>query len=140
MEIPTYQIHRVMKVYTKQLTQSKMMEKQKALGAKPSMDRINISAEGKRKAIIDKVASDVVERITNFGPRDEFDQELIDQLEQEIGQKVQFQKSGNAQFVFNVIDANNEKKTTSLSVEGSEFLVKRLEQLAKEAVDKNMEA
>ncbi len=139
MEIPTYQIHRVMKVYTKQLSQSKMLERQKALGQKPSMDRINISAEGKRKAIIEKVASDVVERITNFGPRDEFDQEIVNQLEQEIGQKVTFQKAGNAQFVFNVIDANNEKKTTSLSVEGSDFLIKRLEQLAMEAVDKNME-
>lgn len=140
MEIPTYQIHRVMKVYTKQLSQSKMLERQKSLGIKPTMDRINISAEGKRQAIIEKVANDVVERITNFGPRDEFDQEIVDRLENEIGQKVNFQKSGNAQFVFNVIDANNEKKTTSLSVEGSDFLIKRLEQLAKEAVDKNMES
>ncbi len=140
MEIPTYQIHRVMKVYTKQLSQSKMLERQKTLGKKPSMDRINISVEGKRQAIIDKVASNVVERITNFGPRDEFDKEIVGRLESEIGRKVDFQKSGNAQFVFNVIDANNEKKTTSLSVEGSDFLIKRLEQLVKEAVDKNMEA
>jgi len=139
MEIPTYQIHRVMKVYTKQLSQSKMLERQKALGKKPLMDKINISAEGKRQAIIDKVASDVVQRITNFGPRDEFDQEIVDRLEDEIGRKVDFQKAQDTKFVFNVIDDKNEKRTNTLSVEDSNFLVRRLEQLAKEAVDRNME-
>lgn len=139
MEIPTYQIHRVMKVYTKQLSQSKMLERQKALGKKPLMDKINISAEGKRQAIIDKVASDVVQRITNFGPRDEFDQEIVDRLEDEIGRKVDFQMSQDTKFVFNVIDDKNEKRTNTLSVEDSNFLIRRLEQLAKEAVDRNME-
>ncbi len=139
MEIPTYQIHKVMKVYTKQLTQTRVLERQRALGKKPSADRINISAEGKRQAIIDKVASDVVERITNFGPRDEFDQEIVDKLEDEIGQRIEFKKQNQSQFVFNVFDEKNQKKTNTLSVEDSSFLIKRLEELAKEAVNKNME-
>ena len=116
-----------------------MLERQKALGIKTSMDKINISAEGKRQAIVDKVASDVVERITNSGPRDEFDQDIVDRLEDEIGGKVDFQKTEESKFVFNVIDEKNEKRMSTLSVEDSNFLVKRLEQLAKEAVDQNME-
>lgn len=140
MEIPTYQIHRVMKDYTRQLSQTKMLERQKALGKKPTMDRINISAEGKRQAIIDKVAADVLERITNFGPKDEFDQKIVAQLESEIGRKVDFRAADTSEFVFNVIDGDNEKRTTSLSVEDSSFVIKRLEQLVKEAVDRNMES
>ena len=35
MEIPTYQIHKVMRVYTKQLTQSKLLERNKSSGGKP---------------------------------------------------------------------------------------------------------
>lgn len=139
MEIPTYQIHKVMKVYTRQLTQTKMLERQKAHGKKPSADRITLSAEGKRQAIIDKVAADVVERITNFGPRDEFDQEIVDRLEGEIGQKIAFRSTRQSEFVFNVIDEENNKKTSTLSVEDSRVLIKRLEELAKEAVNKNME-
>ena len=139
MEIPTYQIHKVMKVYTRQLSQSKMLEKQKAVAGKSSMDKINISAEGKRQAIIEKVASDVVERITSFGPKDEFDQEIVDKLEQEIGGKVEFKQSKSSTFVFNVIDSDNNKKTNTVSVKDSEYLLNRLEQLTKEAVNKNME-
>ena len=139
MEIPTYQIHKVMKVYTRQLSQSKMLEKQKATAGKSSMDKINISAEGKRQAIIEKVANDVVERITSFGPKDEFDQEIVDKLEQEIGGKVEFKKSRSSTFEFNVIDEDNNKTTNTVSVKNSEYLLNRLEQLTKEAVNKNME-
>lgn len=139
MEIPTYQIHKVMKVYTRQLSQSKMLEKQKALAGKSSMDKINISVEGKRQAIIEKVASDVVERITSFGPKDEFDQEIVDKLEQEIGGKVEFKQNKSSTFVFNVIDSENNKTTNTVSVKNSDYLLNRLEQLTKEAVNKNME-
>lgn len=139
MEIPTYQIHKVMKVYTRQLSQSKMLEKQKGVAGKSSMDKINISAEGKRQAIIEKVASDVVERITSFGPKDEFDQEIVDKLEQEIGGKVKFKQNKSSTFVFNVIDSENNKTTNTVSVKNSDYLLNRLEQLTKEAVNKNME-
>ena len=137
MEIPIYQIHKVMKVYTRQLSQSKMLEKQKKQGDKFSMDKISISIEGKRQAIIEKVANDVVERITNFGPKDEFDQEIVEKLEQEIGGKVKFKQNKASTFVFNVIDEENKKTTNTVSVKNSNCLLNRLEQLTKEVVNKN---
>ncbi|MBA4366595.1 MAG: hypothetical protein C0403_03035 [Desulfobacterium sp.] len=140
MEIPTYQIHKVMRVYTKQLTQSKLLERDRASGSKPSMDQISISTEGKRQAIIDQVAADIVDRITSFGPRDEFDQEIVDKLESEIGRKVDFNKAKKPEFVFNTIDEENGKKTSTIPVDDSRFLINRLEDLAKEAVDRNMES
>jgi hypothetical protein len=140
MEIPTYQIHKVMRVYTKQLTQSKLLERSRTSGSKSSMDQISISTEGKRQAIIDQVAADIVDRITSFGPRDEFDQEIVDKLESEIGRKVDFNKAKKPEFVFNTIDKENGKKTSTIPVDDSRFLINRLEDLAKEAVDRNMES
>lgn len=138
MEIPTYQIHKVMRVYTKQLTQSKLLER--SSGSKASVDQISISTEGKRQAIVDQVAADIVERITSFGPRDEFDQEIVNKLEDEIGRKVDFNKTKKPEFVYNTIDEANGKKTSTISVDDSRFLINRLEDLAKEAVDRNMES
>jgi thymidine kinase len=140
MEIPTYQIHKVMRVYTKQLTESKLLERSRVLGGKSSMDQINISTQGKRQAIIDQVAADIVDRITNFGPRDEIDQEIVDKLESEIGQKVDFNKAKKSDFVYNTFDEENGKTTSTISVDDSRFLINRLEDLAKEAVNRNMEA
>ncbi len=145
MQIPSHQIHNVLKVYSKQLSQTRVIERQKALGKSANSDKINISAEGKRQAIIEKVATDIVERITNSGPKDEIEQEIINKLEGEIGQSIDFKANQgenggyqNNEFTFNLIDGDNEKTTTTLHVNDTSFLIKRLEQLAKETVDKNM--
>jgi hypothetical protein len=138
MQIPSYQIHNVLKVYSKQLSQSRIIERQKALGKKADSDKINISAEAKRQAIINRVAADIVDRITNSGPQDEVEQEIVSKLENEIGKSVQF-ASQSTGFVFNEINGDNEKTTNTLQMNDSSFLIKRLEELAKEAVDKNIQ-
>ncbi len=138
MQIPSHQIHNVLKVYSKQLSQARILDRQKALFQPSAADKINISAEGKRQAIIDRVAADLVERITQSGPQDKVEQEIVDKLENELGQPVRFNGTGN-QFIFNVVDQNNEKTINTVEVDDPEYLVRRLEQLAKEAVDKNME-
>ncbi len=140
MDIPSYQIHNVLKVYSRQVSQTKMIERNKSLGKDSSSDKINLSAEGKRKAIIEKVASDIVERITNFGPQNDVDQEIVNQLKQELGKDIDFRQKSDHQFVFNVMDENNNKVKTTLSVEDTHFVIQRLDQLAKAVVDKNMES
>jgi hypothetical protein len=139
MLIPSHQIHNVLKVYGKQLSQTRMLERQKELDRKQPMDNVNISAEAKRQSIIDKVAADIVDRITRSGPQDDVEKGIIDKLEGELGKSVSFNSRREDKFVFNVINSNNEKTTNTLEIENSMFLIKRLEQLAKEAVDKNME-
>lgn len=138
MQIPNHQIHNVLKVYSKQLSQTRMVDRKKVLSQQGSEDKLNLSAAGKRQAIIEKVAADIVERITQSGPKDEVEQEIVDKLENELGQQIEFNsKSDN--FVFNVIGNDNEKTTNTFQVNKPEHFMKRLEQLAKEAVDKNME-
>ena len=141
MYIPSYQIHNVLKVYSRQVSQSRIIERQKDLNTKTSADKIDISTEGKRKMIVDKVAADIVDRITRFGPQDPVEIGIVNQLQNELRTPVssEEEKELDQEFVFNVIDDENKKTTNSLSLEGTHFITKRLEQLAKEEVDRNME-
>jgi len=90
----------------------------------------------KRQVVIDKVTADIVDRITRKGPQSDVDREIVDRLRDEIDRQAVFDQSNGSDFVYNVIDADREKEKTRLSVEDSDFLVKRLEHLAKEAADK----
>jgi hypothetical protein len=140
MQIPSYQIQNVLKVYSRQLSQGKILSKGKfGPAAKSSADSVTISSEGKRQAIIDKVAESIVERIITEGPKEKSEEEITNQIEKEMGKKIDFTKGKN-QFTYTVVDENNQKVTHTLSVEDSKFIVKRMTQLARKVADSNMEA
>ncbi len=139
MQIPPYQIHKVMKVYTRQLSHGKFLKRQSTDGDTPSSDQISLFAKEKRQAVIDRVTNEIVDRITKLGHRESVDHKIVDQLQKSTGKKIDFSPKQKSQFVFNVIDDKNEKITNSLSVEDSGFLIEHLERLTKEMVDKNME-
>lgn len=140
MDIPSYQIHNVMKVYSRQISQGKFINRGINAGRPSSMDKITLSSEGRRQEIVDRVASSIVERIAKHGPNSPEEREIVDRLEEEIGQKLSFGTETTGEFVFNVIDRDNNKTTEKLSMEDTGFVLKKLEELAKKAVDKNMES
>lgn len=141
MHIPSYQINNVIKVYSKQISQNRLAERQKTFGSEQvlSNDSITISEEGKRQTIINKVSEDILDRITQYGPKNETEQEIVDRLNREISGNLEGYDKKEKQFVFNFIDDNNEKVTNTLSVEDSKIVSRRLEQLVKETIDKTME-
>ena len=131
-------MHNVLKVYTRQLSRNRISEYRGVKTAKPASDSITISPEAKRQVVIDKVTADIVDRITRKGPQNDVDREIVDRLKDEMDRQTAIDPSNGSDFVYNVIDADREKEKTKLSVEDSDFLVKRLEDLAKEAADKMM--
>ncbi|MBF0467803.1 MAG: hypothetical protein HQK61_02805 [Desulfamplus sp.] len=140
MQIPAYQIQNVLKVYSKQLSQGRAIARdQKAGNDIQSADKVKISAEGKRAAIIEKVASSIVDKITTVGPQEAVEKEIAAQLEKEMGGKIDFVKRKGEKFTFNSIDEHNLKSTQTLSVEDSNFVLKRMTQLARQAADNTME-
>lgn len=140
MQIPSYQIQNVLKVYSRQLSQGKLLSRNKfGPDNKVSADSVNISTEGKRQAIIDKVAADIVDRIITEGPKEKNDEQITDQIEKELGKKIDFSKGKN-QFSYISIDENNNKEPRTLSVEDSRFVVKRMTELARQVADTNMES
>ena len=137
MFVSTYQIHNVLNVYSKQLSQDKSAQKLKSGNKKQLADQISLSAEGKRRATIEKVAQDILSKISHYSSKNQIKTE-----KQEISQQSQkasyaSNNKKEAAFVFNVIDALNKKTTTALSVKDNHFLVNRLEQLVKDAVEKD---
>ena len=139
MQIPSYQMHNVLNVYRKQFTRNEMSERQKGSSIERPNDRVSLSTEGKRQAIIEKVSAEIVKRITNFGPQEALDHEIVDQLERDTGAKVAFGDQSRSDFVYNFIDDNNQKATATLSINDSQGLIDRLEELAKKAVGQIME-
>ena len=137
MHVSTYQIHNVLNVYSKQLSQDRSAPKLKSGYKRNLADQINLSNEGKRKATIDKVTQDIVSKISDFGSKDKSKTGEPDRLEERNEDQFESDQKREAAFVYNVIDELNEKTTTALSVKDTGFLVNRLEQLAKDAVEKN---
>ncbi len=140
MQIPSYQIQNVLKVYSRQLSQGKILSRSNKFGTdiKASADSVTISSEGKRQAIIDKVAANIVDRIITEGPKEKTEEKITTQIEEELGKKINFAKDKN-QFTYTVIDEDNQKITHTLSVEDSKFIVKRMTELARKVADRNME-
>ena len=66
MHIQSYQIHNVLNVYRRQLSQGKSSHPQQAgYPHATGSDAVTISAEGKNQSIMDKVADTVIKKITN---------------------------------------------------------------------------
>ena len=142
MQIPSYQIQNVLKVYSRQFSQGKLLGKNKFSDAnKVSADSVSISSEGKRQAIIDKVASNIVDKIITEGPNENEKDEahITNQIEKELGKKIDFTKGRN-QFTYTSVDENNNKVVQTLSVEDSKFIVERMTELARQVADSNMES
>lgn len=121
MHIPAYQIHNVLNTYSLQLFKAGTAIQNADSGPDSSASRI--SAETRRKAIIDKVAAEIVQRITR-----------LDALS--AGHTVPSQispgrtaalhtENQNNQFVFNTLDSHNNKMPRTLSIEDSIFFIKK---------------
>ncbi len=139
MQIPSYQIQNVLKVYSRQLSQGKILTRNKFSDTKVSADSVTISSEGKRQAIIDKVAASIVDKIITEGPKEKTEAQITDQIEKELGKKINFTRDKN-QFTYTAIDKDNNKVAKTLSVEDSRFVLKRMTELARQVADSNMES
>jgi hypothetical protein len=137
MLVSSYQIHNVLNVYSKQLSQDRNARKLKAENETQPPDQINLSTEGKRKAIIERVAQDILNKISRYGSKSEMKTQESDLSRKNAKSIPDSDNKKEAGFVFNVIDELNKKTTTALSVKDTKFLIDRLEQLAKDAVEKD---
>jgi hypothetical protein len=140
MQIPSYQIQNVLKVYSRQLSQGKILNRSKfGNSGTGSADNVTISSEGKRQAIIDKVATNIVEKIVTEGPKEKNEEQITSQIEQELGKKINFTQD-KSQFTYTSVDKDNNKVTKTLSVEDSQFVLERMTELARQVADNNMES
>ena len=136
MVISTYQVNNVLRVYGEQLRQNRLADNEKSGDAR-SPDKIDISSEAKRKAIVDKIASDIVDRITQFGPHENVEKEVFKRLEDDYGANLAVAGNGSTDLIFKVIDEDGETMN-SLSLEDSKFLRYKLQEITRDTVNRNM--
>jgi len=140
MYVPSYQMHNVLNVYSKQLRQNMVSEEKSNVPAKPQADQTHLSPEGKRQTMIEKVSKDILEKISRYNSLNETRQQNTEYANINSDNGALPHKTENKTFVFNAIDSINQKSTNTLSVDDSSFLIQRLEQLAKKASDKKTES
>jgi hypothetical protein len=132
MYIQSYQIHNVLNVYRRQLSQVQSNPSEQVASHGARSDAVTISAEGKNQSIMEKVADNILKKITNVDPGSNFGQEMIKQV-RHTEKDLQSGQEDNT-FFFNTIEGNNQKETRSIAVDDSQVLMKRLDELAKAAV------
>jgi hypothetical protein len=116
MYIHGYQIHNVLNVYRKQLSHGPGVNDSKGSPAANAKDRITISEDGQRKSIMDKISSEIVERITQGGPENEFETVLADRLSTKPKEQQEIPSNGHSSFKYTAIDEHNRKSTNTLII------------------------
>ena len=137
MQIQSYQIHNVLNVYRRQLSQGKLHQVSVGEVASTESDSSTTSTKSKNQSIMEKVAESVLKKITNVDPDSGFNQEMIQQT-QNVDEAYHAEGKEN-QFTFNTIANNNQKETRSIAVDNSQILMSRLDELAKAAIKSNNE-
>jgi len=138
MHISNYHVHNVLRAYGKQLTLGKKSMRNKNVMGQNTSDNITISAEARRKSVIEKVTADIVERIVHSGPRDVLEKEAFQELENEFGNNLVPEEENSMELVFKVIDKEKGEEIRTLSIEDSEHIKNRLQEIAKRKIDANM--
>jgi hypothetical protein len=137
MFVSSYQIHNVLNVYSKQLSQDRSAQKKKTGDAGQPSDRISLSTEGKRRATIEKVAQDILSKISHYSAKAEMKMRGSDLPGDCAEGNTESDNKKETAFVFNVIDHLNKKTKNALSVKDTNFLINRLEQMVKRKIDKD---
>jgi hypothetical protein len=134
MLIQSYQIHNVLNVYRRQLSQAKPNPMENSSSQNTGSDTVQISVEGKSQSIMEQVADNVLKKITNVEPGFGFGQEMTDRVQSDAEYSSAAEKDNR--FVFNTIEGDNQKETRSIAIDDSQVLMNRLNELAKAAVDR----
>ena len=133
MFVPSYQMHNVLNVYSNKLRHNISTKGQKS-SEKASAERVNLTSKGKRNSTIEKVSKEIFDKIIRFGSQTGTSQQGSEETEDSVKSENGSVKPSKSDFVYNVMDAANGKTTNTVSVEDSEFLIQRLEQMSKDTI------
>ena len=124
MAISAYHINNVLRVYGDQLLQSMISSRPKGTDTN-APERISISATIRRETIVDDIISNIIEKITQFGPHDNVEKEVSIKLESEHKKPSAINEDRHNKLIFKKINGNDET-INSLSIEDSKFLKNNL--------------
>ncbi|RPH49283.1 MAG: hypothetical protein EHM85_14375 [Desulfobacteraceae bacterium] len=107
MVISAYQVNNVLRVYHDQLRHGKVSSRP-VNDMTRSPDQVSISTGGKRKAVIDKIASSIADRINQTDSRNVIGKEELRELEGEFGVQLDVSQDDSTNLVYKMIDDHGE--------------------------------
>ena len=134
MAISTYHIHNVLRTYSRQLSKSRRRRRKEGDARRRGADWISICARARRKAVIDKVTSDIVNRIIRKSPRNDTQREISRQVEDQGGNGSSMKKE-DSELSFKLINKEKGEVIRTIFIEGSKFLKDKLEESRKSQAD-----
>ena len=140
MFVPSYQMHNILTVYSRQLRQNIASSSNKKTPGRPQADQVNLSTGGKREATIEKVSKDIVDKITKFDSLDDSRDRVTERAKDKAEIETTAGRKNKTNFIFNVIDEINKKTTNTLSVEDPSFLIQQFEQNSKDEEEKKTDS
>ncbi|MBW2031768.1 MAG: hypothetical protein JRJ31_22175 [Deltaproteobacteria bacterium] len=135
MVISAYQVDNILRVYGDQLRQS-IASRRPRSSPDRTPDTVSISASARRKAVIDRIAAGIVERIARDNAQETMEAEAFRDIEKEFGVQLDVTERGPADLIFKVIDEQGET-VNQLSIEDSKFLRYKLEEISKEEIEQS---
>ncbi len=131
MDIHSYQIHNVLNVYRRQLSQGRTAAPTPQQSAfKAELDRVTLSGGDSRESVFERVSSTILDRIRTYG-------ELAPGPESPTPEGTPLHHplspapNKGKQFFFNTLDQENRKVTNAMPVDDSSALMNHLVELAK---------
>ncbi|MEE9566250.1 MAG: DVU0524 family FlgM-associated protein [Desulfobacteria bacterium] len=134
MAISTYHIHNVLRTYSRQLSKSRRRRRKEGDARRRGADWISICARARRKAVIDKVTSDIVNRIIRKSPRNDTQREISRQVEDQGGNGNSMKKE-DSELSFKLINKEKGEVIRTIFIEDSKFLKDQLEESGKSQAD-----
>ena len=116
MYIHSYQIHNVLNVYRKQLSQGPATSNPQPSTSASAKESVTISANGQKQSIFNKISAEIVDRITEFSPENQFVKVLADQLSTNKTERKEKDTHKETNFTYTRIDEQNRKTTNTLPI------------------------
>jgi hypothetical protein len=123
MHVTKYQIEKVINVYTRKLGRVLETQKGQSLPRSTGSDSITLSDEGKRRAVLERINTDILEKIGQQGLLARSGQNFSELVDDTCENNA---KPGAGAFVFNVIGEDQEKATTAVSLDENDAFMQPL--------------
>lgn len=124
MYIQSYQIHNVLNEYRKRLSQSPETKANQRSAKEGVKDNVQLSHDAQRQAIIDQVSANIVEKITQYGPKSTFNDVLENQMLNTANREPEKKDQSESEFIYTAIDENNQKLTRTFPINNSESSIR----------------
>lgn len=140
MTVTLSQIHKVLQTYGKQVKKGARLKAQAKEESAPLVGRVRLSAEAKRKVVIERVATEIIARMAQGDVQPgSVESQVMDELSAEFGEQLALGlDQATGKFSFRVVDREHGRVARYLEEAESEVLTQRMIDQTKEKVDKNM--